>query len=398
MTVIASFPLSLENPGSFGPVREFLRAASYDDATVRRVLGMESMCDLGEVRWDEVQREELDPALNLCIDLFLLCDQVPAERFLEACGEDAAEALRALGLVRAVRTDPDRVVSPVWLYPVDGFVVASDRRSDPDDDPYERIEDIVFPAIHAGALRFLDLLPDAAGGEALDLCGGAGAGAFRLSRTARSTVIADLAPRAARFAEFNARLNGLDVESLTGDLYEPVAGRKFDVIVAHPPYVPAAGPTLTYRDGGGTGEEVTRGIVLGLPAHLKPGGRCAILCMGCDSAEGPFEQRVRGWLGEARDEFDVVFGHESTYTVDDVIGMIEKRDEAVSDEEIGAFRERLAEAGTVQLVYGVLRIDRFAAASPLEPLRVELSPQQTAADLEAIVASRRLPPEPGPAD
>lgn len=398
MTARRSFPLSLDRPGSFGPVREFLRGASYDDATLRRVLGMESMCDLGEVRWDEVRRDDLSPALDLCIDLFLLCRQVSAERFREACGGDAAEALRALGLVRAVRSDPDRVVCPVWLYPVDGFVVASDRRSDPDDDPYERIEDVVFPAIHAGALRYLDLLPEAAGGEALDLCGGAGAGAFRLSRTARSTVTADLAPRATRFAEFNARLNGLDVASLAGDLYEPVAGRQFDVIAAHPPYVPAAGPTLVYRDGGGTGEEVTRGIVLGLPAHLKPGGRCAILCMGCDSAEGPFEQRVRGWLGEARDEFDVVFGHEATYTVEDVVGLIGKRDETVGDDEIRAFREHFVETGTKQFVYGVLRIERLATASPREPLRLAMGPRETAADLEPILARRRLLPGPGLAD
>ena len=165
-----------------------------------------------------------------------------------------------------------------------------------------------------GALRFLELMPEAGGGDALDLCGGAGSGAFRLSRTARSAATSDLTPRSAHFAAFNARLNGVDVESLQGDLYAPAAGRRFDVIAAHPPYVPEAGSLFVYRDGGDTGERVTREWSRAFPAHLQPGGRCAILCMGRDAEEGTFEQRVRGWLGEARDEFDVVFGLETTLT------------------------------------------------------------------------------------
>ena len=395
MAVTRTFPLALERTEPFALVREFLRRASYDDTTLCRALRMGSMCDLGEVLWDEVPRDALDPALNLCLDLFLLCRQVPGERLRDACGEAVAEALRTLGLVRASRHDASQVVCPVWLYPVDGFVIASDRRSDPDGDPYERLEDVVFPAIHMGALRFLELMPDAGGGEALDLCGGAGSGAFRLSRTARSAATSDLTPRSAHFAAFNARLNGIDVESLQGDLYSSAAGRRFDVIAAHPPYVPAAGPTFVYRDGGDTGEQVTRGVVAGLPAHLKPGGRCAILCMGRDAEEGSFEQRVGGWLGEARDEFDVVFGHETTLTVDEVVDRMRKRDEPVADGEARAFRDLLVETGTRQFVYGILRIERFAHPAPLEPLRLGMSPRATAADFEPLLAWRRLRREPG---
>ncbi|MBK9087948.1 MAG: methyltransferase [Holophagales bacterium] len=398
MATNRTFPLALEKPELFAPVREFLRRASYDDATLCRTLRMGNMSDLGGVRWDEVPRDELGPALNLCLDLFLLCREVPGERIRDACGEVVADALQALGLVRTTPHDASQFYCPVWLYPVDGFVIASDRRNEPYGDAGEAFEDVVFPAIHVGALRLLDLMPDAGGGDALDLCGGAGSGAFRFSRTARSVATSDLTLRSARFAEFNARLNGLDVESLQGDLYEPAAGRRFDAIAAHPPFVPAAGSTLVYRDGGDTGEEVTRRVVEGLPAHLKPGGRCAIICMGRDADEGSFEQRVRGWLGEARDEFDVVFGHETTLTVDDVIDRMKKRDEPVTDGESQAFRELLVKMGTKRFVYGVLRIERFPSPAPLEPLRLEMSPGATAIDFEPFLAWRRLRREPGLTD
>jgi SAM-dependent methyltransferase len=398
MATNRTFPLALEKLELFASVREFLRRASFDDATLCRTLHMGNMSDLGEVRWDEVPRDELSPALNLCLDLFLLCGQVPGERLRDACGDVVADALRALGLVRTSPHDASQVVCPVWLYPVDGFVIASDRRNDPYGDPDGGLEDVVFPAIHMGALRFLELMPDAGGGDTLDLCGGAGSGAFRLSRTARSVATSDLTPRAARFAEFNARLNGLDVESLQGDLYAPAADRRFDVIVAHPPYVPEVGSTLVYRDGGDTGEQVTRRVVEGLPAHLKPGGRCAILCMGRDAEEGSFEQRVRSWLGEARDEFDVVFGHETTLTPDEVIDRMKKRDEPVTDGETRAFGDLLVKLGTKQFVYGVLRIERLPSPAPLEPLRLGMSPGATAIDFEPFLAWRRLRREPGLTD
>src|SRR4029077_2937664 len=114
--------------------------------------------------------------------------------------------------------------------PADGFVLASDRREDPDGDPYTPPEDVVFSAIYAGTLRFLRLLPEARGGNALDLCGGSGIGALRLARSARAATTADVAQRSAIFAEFTARLNGVPIASLCGDLYAPVAGEQFDLI------------------------------------------------------------------------------------------------------------------------------------------------------------------------
>src|SRR5262249_57650861 len=64
----------------------------------------------------------------------------------------------------------------------------------------------------------------------------------------------------------------------------------------------ATGDTMVYRDGGATGEEVTRRVIEGVPTHLLPGGSCVILCVSRDTEEQTFEQRAGDWLGTARSE------------------------------------------------------------------------------------------------
>ena len=120
----------------------------------------------------------------------------------------------------------------------------------------------------------------------------------------------DVTERCAHFTEFNRCLNGL--ENLTvarGDLYEAAGNRRFDRIVAHPPYIPA--PTsdkrkLFFRDGGADGEQILQRIVEGLPEHLAADGRFYCVTLATDRENESFEQRIRRWLGPAQSEFDIV--------------------------------------------------------------------------------------------
>jgi SAM-dependent methyltransferase len=311
------------------------------------------------------------------------------------CGETVLAALRSLGLIRPSKQDPSAVVCPVWLYPANGFVVVSDRRDDPDGGAYTPPEDVVFPAIYAGTLRFLRLLPEAHGAEALDHCGGSGIGALHLARTVRRAVTADLTERSAFFAQFNGRLNGVEIESLCGDLYAPVQGRQFDLITAHPPFVPATGPNMVYRDGGETGEEVTRRLIEGLPAHLRPGGTCVVLCVARDTREAAFEARACEWLGANRSEFDVVFGLERVLTVEGVVESMRKRGQQISDEEARELHARLRSLGTKQFVYGALFVRRYAAPINAKPFRIGLTPNGKAADFDRLFAWRQHGRKPG---
>jgi len=80
-----------------------------------------------------------------------------------------------------------------------------------------------------------------------------------------------------------ARLAPNRVEFLAGSWYAPVAGRRFDLIAANPPYVAAADPHLgvgdlrfepqrALTDGSGDGLDSIRTIVAGARAHLNPDG------------------------------------------------------------------------------------------------------------------------------
>ena len=77
----------------------------------------------------------------------------------------------------------------------------------------------------------------------LELCTGTGALALTAAaRGARRVVAVDRSARAVLAARLNARLNGLDVEVRSGDLFGALRpGERFDLILANPPYLPAPG-------------------------------------------------------------------------------------------------------------------------------------------------------------
>lgn len=390
----AASPLRLGTEAEFQLVRSLFQRVSFDDATLTRLLGLGDMSDIGMVQWDR-QIEALPDPLRRCVDVFLRGLVVDTATLDDAWSGDLMAALRSLGLIKSLTREAGKSFAPVWVYPADGWLIVSDRRDDPDSGSAAPAEDVVFPAIYGGTLRFLRLLPSAGGGAALDLCGGTGIGAFRLARTARTAVTSDLTPRSAHFAAFNARLNHLAVESVCGNLYDPVAGRRFDLITAHPPFVPAVGPTMVYRDAGETGEDVTRGVIAGLPAHLRVGGRCVVLCVCRDTTEAQIEGRVRSWLGEHAEEFDVVFALERVLSVDEVVASFKKRGQLGSGGIEQQLRERLAAAATRQFVYGMLLLERLPGGCRLKPGRVRMTPEATAADFERLRRIRQARNQPG---
>jgi len=387
-------PLCLGSQAEFAIIRDFLRLAQFEEATLCRVAGIDDLSQFGSISWPDVKLDAAPAALNWCLQIFargLLVDEASSR---QVCGEPVLAAMFAVGLLCRSQKTHSTLLCPVWVYPVAGFVIASDRREDPEGGPFNPPADVVFPAIYPGTLRFLRLLPAAGGGEVLDHCGGSGIGALCLARTARAAATADLTERSAFFAEFNARLNGVLLESLCGDLYQPVTGRLFDLICAHPPFVPATGVTMVYRDGGETGETVTRRIIEGLPDHLRPGGTAVILCVACDTDKLNFEARVREWLGLAGAEFDVVFGLEKILSVAEVVDSMRKRGQQIDAEAARQLQARLQAASTRQFVYGALFLRRYTERLATEPVRVRLTPAGQASDFERLLAWRHRSRQP----
>ncbi|HEX8053468.1 MAG TPA: hypothetical protein VF517_10785, partial [Thermoleophilaceae bacterium] len=71
--------------------------------------------------------------------------------------------------------------------------------------------------------------------------------------------------------------NGRRVRALSGDLFGPVSGERFDLITANPPYVPGdeiptAGAARAW-EGGFDGRALVDRFAAGVAEHLSPGGR-----------------------------------------------------------------------------------------------------------------------------
>ncbi|MEW2355466.1 HemK2/MTQ2 family protein methyltransferase [Spirillospora sp. NPDC029432] len=119
------------------------------------------------------------------------------------------------------------------------------------------------------------------GARVLDLCTGTGAVAMAAVRGGAAHVTAvDISVRAVLAARLNARVRRVPLRVLQGDLFTPVAGEVFDVIVANPPYViGTAAPRGRARawDAGPRGRMVLDRICADAPRHLAPGGTLLIV-------------------------------------------------------------------------------------------------------------------------
>jgi release factor glutamine methyltransferase len=113
----------------------------------------------------------------------------------------------------------------------------------------------------------------------LDVCTGSGALAIAGAQAGAGAVTAvDVSRRSVLTVRVNARLNGVRVRALRGDLFGPVAGERFDAIVSNPPYLPAEDdelPRMGQRrawDAGTDGRVLLDRVCAQAPAHLNPGG------------------------------------------------------------------------------------------------------------------------------
>jgi release factor glutamine methyltransferase len=127
----------------------------------------------------------------------------------------------------------------------------------------------------ARALR-AERLP--AGARVLDVCTGSGLLAVTAALGGAQATAVDLSRRAVLCADLNARLNGVHVRALRGDLFAPVGGERFDAIVSNPPYlpaeddvVPARGPRRAW-DAGRDGRAILDRLCAEAPRHLDAGG------------------------------------------------------------------------------------------------------------------------------
>ena len=223
------------------------------------------------------------PGINLLLDPQLLERRVEDDRSAEATlaklfrlcvpvsESDAARALAPIETEALVETGlvvmEDGLVRPLARVAHDeGLLVASDPARLPQPPDF-----VAGPSPAARRVDRLTIRRPAA--RALDLGTGSGIQALRTAAHCEQVVAADINERALAFGRFNAALNGrANLEFRSGDWLEPVAGERFDLIVANPPYVVSPDSVLLYRDSDLPGDAVTRKLVQEVPEYLEEDG------------------------------------------------------------------------------------------------------------------------------
>jgi SAM-dependent methyltransferase len=202
--------------------------------------------------------------------IFILHDPVTNDEAAELLGQTLMEVLQDAGVL--TRLGSNLVISFFDCRVFVDLLILCDDLS--------HKGEAVF-GVGPGTFSFVGLSPRPnTRAKVLELGCGAGAAALWLSRLAHQVIATDINPRALAFVRINAAINGINnVERREGDLFETVAGEKFDLIVSQPPFVPHAPKAIhaTYRFGGPRGHELALRIISELPGHLNDKGLAVVV-------------------------------------------------------------------------------------------------------------------------
>lgn len=229
--------------------------------------------------WIAAARAELERAGNpdAQVDARLLvcglCDLAPG-RLAGICGQEMPAALHAeleRRLDRRLSGEPLQYIEGAAYFM--GLKFAVDSR-------------VLIPRQDTETLceQALTFLRGYTGAEVLDLCIGSGAIAISVARLQPGLRVTatDMSSDALSVASENAHLNGVYVRFMQGDLFEPVAGERFDAILCNPPYLTADDMVHLQTEvaceprmalfGGEDGLMFYRRLAHEVYRHLKPGG------------------------------------------------------------------------------------------------------------------------------
>ncbi len=204
---------------------------------------------------------------------------------MESLTHEQEERFRSLLLLRAKREPLQYVLGTQCFY---GFDFAVDAR-------------VLIPRQETETLCELALAEMKAWPcpRVLDLCTGSGAIAVTLNRLCPGADVtaADLSGDALAVARENAARNGAEIRFVQGDLFAPVTGERFNLIVCNPPYIESAvcdtlQPEVRFEprlalDGGTDGLAFYRRLAADAPAHLAPRG-----CLMAEIGDGQAAQVV----------------------------------------------------------------------------------------------------------
>ncbi len=227
----------------------------------------------------------IEKPVGWAMRMFLFADPVTIDQARSALG-DLTDGLLDIGLLE--RRDDGGVVSPFVLGVIDDLFILSDDLSHGED------------AVMGFGATTIELcgaaFPRQGIQRVLDLGCGSGTAALLLAKRARTTIGVDINPRAVALAKINAAINGItNVEFRVGDLFAPVQGETFDLIVSQPPFVPmpVGVSASAFLYGGPRGDELSLTIFSRLAPYLAPKGRALLMVEWPDHGNDALDLKLR---------------------------------------------------------------------------------------------------------
>lgn len=289
--------MSCDHPPELRWLAERLAAAGYSADALCRRFGIRFPDDIGLLNHaPSVERllGDRSPAATL-MRLFFLEAQDERHAVDAALEAGACARMTAIGLLRQ---RDNYVSSRLRIEAVGSQYFLADRRFHRLDPAALRLggRDPVYPP-SSDSLLLRQVLALDGRRSVLDLCTGSGVQALALAGQAERLVCVDLNPRAAAMARLNARLNGVEVDVRIGDLYAPLRGEQFDVIIANPPFVSSPydrGPA--YHAGGASGDRILRRVIGGWARYLAGDGRAFAIAHAGLRRGQTLETMARRWF------------------------------------------------------------------------------------------------------
>jgi SAM-dependent methyltransferase len=339
-----------------------------------------------------------DDTKALLTRVFAYGDTAPRAELEAAVGATTLDRLAACNLLGSAASG--ELGCPMLLRPLAGLILASDRSGSGGD--------AVMPPGPTTA-NLARALPRPPLGRVLDIGTGSGVLALLAAGLGATVIATDITERACTFTRFNAAFNGLAVDVRHGDLFAPVAGEEFDLVLSQPPFVvqpPDIEPT-TYVHGGPTGEELALRILAGIDGVLAPGGS-AILRFDAPGSQDEVVSRVRAAVAESLDV--AVFGFTTVGPDLIALGYAVIADPTLGaryKDEVAQYQRHMTElgldhfTGTMTVVQRpveprpVVTLSVAGKAVPLWPyITARLAAERLAAAADTTLLSTRLSPIP----
>lgn len=299
-------PLVVDDTEAIVQLRKVLEEANFTDNEVQAALGEEGD---GAVVTRNVsiylRRLPSNNRLSTLIKLFLLGVEVDTGEADQALAPLDSRRLEAIGVLKIA---DERAQAKVRVVPNGGMYFAYDMLGNTVEGEFDQVM-----GVNPSTLSLAYITVRRPVKSALDMGTGCGLQAIVAANHAERVTATDINPRALNVTAFNAVLNGKDnIEYVTGDFFEPVKGRRFDVIVTNPPYIISPDFSVEYRDSSLPGDQVSRQIVQDFPTYMNEGAYAHTISNWAHGVDEHWSAPLRKWVEDSG--CDALFLHSKTST------------------------------------------------------------------------------------